>query len=75
MLLSAISSLQSVERVVDDRGQRHRRVVGEHALLSVGERQEALEQPVRLVESLAQLGVERANLRWNRLGLGDGDVE
>jgi hypothetical protein len=41
----------------------------------VGEREEALEQPVGLLEPLAQLGVERVELRREGAGLAGGDVE
>jgi hypothetical protein len=59
----------------EERRERDRRLLGEGAVLGAGEREEALEQPVGLVEALAQLGVEHLKLWRERPGLGSRDIE
>ncbi len=56
-------------------GERDRRLVGERPLLALGEGEEALQQPVDVVELAAEPVGERADVRGQRAGFGHRHVE
>ena len=63
------------ERGVDEWLERDLAALVELAVLSAGQAEEGLQQPVGVVEIDAQLGVQLAGLRWHAARLGDRHIE
>ena len=59
----------------DNGVERKRRLVGGRALLSAGEDKEAIEQPVDVIELVAQPVAEVHHVRRGGPGLGQRDIE
>ena len=73
--LAVIWSARAASAAGDERLECDRVALVELAVLGAGEREEALQQPVGVVEIHAQLGVQLTGLGRHAAGLRDRDVE